>query len=156
VVVFGVVGGGAYAATAGGAKSHARARGSAFCGGGTCVTGFVPSFTLSPGQSRDVAHQGALTFTAVCNSNGTAEYDATTTMAGSELDFGPQIRNWGPGTTKAWGTKSDFEGNFNTGAMIAPDGSAILTGSIILSGTNNASFSGKCVFGGMITTNQGV
>ncbi len=115
----------------------------------------VRLFTLSPGQSAVVAHEGALTFTAACNNDGSAEYDATTTMAHSELDFGPQIRDWGPGTDTAWGTEDQFEGNKGNGAMIAPDGSAILSSAIILSGTDNASFFGKCVFGGMISTEKG-
>jgi len=148
LVAGGVVGGTALAAGSGAKRATSPARQHRI--GGATTPGFIAPFTAFPGQSRTLASVGSLTLTAVCNNDGTGEYDLTTTMAHTEIDMGPQDDNFGPGTDTVWGPRSGYEGN-DTGNALAPDGSAIFTTSVIYAGTSNSAFPGKCVFGGEIT-----
>ena len=63
-------------------------------------------------------------------------------MAGRRA--GPRPR---PGKEDLWGPISTYEAN-GTGAVMAPDGSAIYNSTYMLAGAGNVQNAGHCVFGG--------
>ena len=109
----------------------------------------VKPFRLNGGQSKVIAKAGALKLVARCRAGSPveAEFVVVTKRAHTSLDAGPQNNDFGPGKEVLWGPISTYEAN-GTGAVLAPDGSAIYNSTYMLAGGDNVQNAGHCVFGG--------
>lgn len=120
---------------------------------------YVPRFTLSNGQTRQILKQGAFTLTARCfinnsRSQDVSEIDITTSQAHSAVHGFDRVADLGPasgaqmvGVQPATGTP-DFEASAQ-GTAVAPDGTEIRS-MVLYSGVNLYGQIGKCAFGGLI------